>query len=69
MADRAAFLAGSPSRIVIETIIGASARGADDDAARAEIARLTTLYEQASGAVASRQPMEHAMAATPAFAR
>jgi NitT/TauT family transport system ATP-binding protein len=69
MADRAAFLAGSPSRIVNETTIGASARGANDDAARAEIARLTTLYEQASGAVASRPMMGHAMAATPAFAR
>ena len=45
MADHARFLAGSPGRIVAETDVSAAARRTDDAAARAEIARLTALYE------------------------
>ncbi|MDD2877387.1 MAG: ATP-binding cassette domain-containing protein [Acidiphilium sp.] len=70
MADRAAFLAGSPARIVTETAISEAARCDDDEASRAEIARLTALYEQVSGAATpQRAPIVHTAAATPAFAQ
>jgi NitT/TauT family transport system ATP-binding protein len=68
MADHAAFLAGSPARIVTETRIGAAARGADDDAARTEIGRLTAIYEQASGGITAPRTTIPQATATPAFA-
>jgi NitT/TauT family transport system ATP-binding protein len=53
MADKAVFLAGSPGRIVAETDVGDAARGTDEAGGRAEIARLTVLYEQSTGMVGS----------------
>lgn len=56
MADKAVFLAGSPARIVAETDISDAARSADDTAGRAEIARLTALYERSTGLSESPEP-------------
>ncbi|HQT86328.1 MAG: hypothetical protein B7Z58_13695 [Acidiphilium sp. 37-64-53] len=69
MADHAAFLAGSPGRIITQTSIGNAARGSADDTARAEIARLTALYEQASGGITTPRTTIEPATATPAFAQ
>jgi NitT/TauT family transport system ATP-binding protein len=47
MADHAVFLAGQPARIVAETPVSDAARDGSDTASRAEIARLTAIYETA----------------------
>ena len=70
MADRALFLAGSPGRIVAETDVSGAARRGDDAVGRAEIARLTTLYESACLAPRGGATVEAAHAARlPAFAQ
>jgi ABC-type nitrate/sulfonate/bicarbonate transport system ATPase subunit len=52
MADHAVFLAGQPARIVAETPVSAAARDGTDTASRAEIARLTAIYETAGADLA-----------------
>jgi NitT/TauT family transport system ATP-binding protein len=62
MADQAAFLAGKPARIVAETRVSDAARtGVDTPAARAEIARLTALYETASSGQPAPRPAAPAL--------
>lgn len=70
MADHARFLAGSPGRIVAETEVAPAAREGDAAAGRAEIARLTKLYEHTCLAPrdAAIEPPPHP-AHLPAFAQ
>ncbi len=68
MADHAVFLAGSPARIVAETPVTAAAREGSEAAARAEIARLTAIYETAGTETGTPNDTPRTAAPSAAFA-